>query len=237
MFQTWEHSWVLFRRVEDRDVFFYQVAVCLLAPNFLCEVLETKPSRLLCRLSVLALLSEHNFPKVCETGLYFTKKGNLLTDNPEIMEKLFRHCKSIIAIHSEMEQIIEANEAFYRAKYGDDIPVEFHPLIRSAEACYQSTEQAIELAKKHNARLHILHLSTEIETHLFQNDIPLREKSITTEVSVHHLSFSDKDYQRLGTLIKWNPAIKTEKDRKGLLQALVDDRIDIVTTDHAPHTL
>ena len=177
------------------------------------------------------------FIGVSDDGLYLTKKGNLLTDNPGTMEKLFSKCKSIIAIHSEKEQIIEENEAFYRSKYGDDVPIEFHPLIRSAEACYQSTKRAIELAKKHRARLHILHLSTEAETHLFQNNIPLTEKSITTEVSVHHLWFSDKDYQRLGTLIKWNPAIKSEKDRSALLQALLDDRIDIVTTDHAPHTL
>ncbi len=174
---------------------------------------------------------------VSDDGLYFTKKGNLLADNPETMEKLFANCKSVIAIHSEKEQIIEANENIYREKYGDNVPVEFHPLIRSREACYQATKHAIELARKHNARLHILHLSTEAETHLFQNDIPLSEKKITTEVSVHHLWFSDKDYQRLGMLIKWNPAIKTEHDKQGLLQALIDDRIDIVTTDHAPHTL
>ena len=177
------------------------------------------------------------FIGVSDDGLYFTRKGNLLADNPDTMEKLFANCKSIIAIHSEKEQIIEENEKTYRSKYGENVPVEFHPLIRSEEACYQATERAIQLAVKHNARLHILHLSTEAETHLFQNNIPLKEKKITTEVSVHHLWFSDKDYQRLGALIKWNPAIKTEKDRQGLFKALLDDRIDIVTTDHAPHTL
>lgn len=177
------------------------------------------------------------FIGVSDDGLYFSGKGNLLADNPDTMEKLFTNCKSIIAIHSEREQIIEQNERSYRAKYGEHVPVEFHPLIRSEEACYKATERAIQLAVKHNARLHILHLSTEAETHLFQNNIPLKEKKITTEVSVHHLWFSDKDYQRLGTLIKWNPAIKTEKDRQGLFKALLDDRIDIVTTDHAPHTL
>ena len=174
---------------------------------------------------------------VSDDGLYFTKKGNLLADNPATMEKLFANCKSIIAIHSEKEQIIEENENSYREKYGDDVPVEFHPLIRSAKACFEASKRAIELAKKHNARFHILHLTTEAETHLFQNDLPLRQKRITTEVSVHHLWFSDQDYQRLGVLIKWNPAIKTEQDQQGLLQALLDDRIDIVTTDHAPHTL
>jgi dihydroorotase len=177
------------------------------------------------------------FIGVSDDGLYFTKKGNLLADNPETMEKLFANCKSIIAIHSEKEQIVEENEQAFRQKYGDDIPAKFHPVIRSAEGCYEATKRAIDLAKKHNARLHILHLTTEAETHLFQNDIPLQEKKITTEVSVHHLWFSDKDYDRLGMLIKWNPAIKTEQDKDGLLKALLDDRIDIITTDHAPHTL
>jgi len=174
---------------------------------------------------------------VSDDGLYFTKKGNLLADNPATMEKLFANCKSIVAIHSEKEQIVEENEIIYGAQYGEDVPIECHPLIRSERACFEATKRAIDLANKHKARLHILHLTTEAETHLFRNDIPLKEKNITTEVSVHHLWFSDKDYQRLGTLIKWNPAIKTEKDKKGLLKALLDDRIDLVTTDHAPHTL
>ena len=177
------------------------------------------------------------FIGVSDDGLYFTKKGNLLADDPAIMEKLFATCKSIIAIHSEKEQIVEENETIYREKYGENVPIEFHPLIRSEKACFEATQRAINLANKHNARLHILHLTTEAETHLFRNDIPLKEKNITTEVSVHHLWFSDQDYQRLGNLIKWNPAIKTEKDKKGLLNALLDDRIDIITTDHAPHTL
>lgn len=174
---------------------------------------------------------------VSDDGLYFTKKGNLLADNPDTMEKLFASCKSIIAIHSEKEQLVEANEEIYREKYGDDVPIELHPIIRSEKACYDATIRAIELANKHKARLHILHLTTEAETYLFRNDIPLEEKNITTEVSVHHLWFSENDYNRLGTLIKWNPAIKTKKDQKGLLKALLDDRIDIITTDHAPHTL
>jgi dihydroorotase len=177
------------------------------------------------------------FLGVSDDGLYFTKKGNLLADSPETMEKLFANCKSIIAIHSEKEEIVEANEQTFREKYGDDVPVKFHPIIRSVQACYEATKRAIDLAKKHHARLHILHLTTEAETHLFQNDIPLQEKKITTEVSVHHLWFSDKDYERLGMLIKWNPAIKTEQDKEGLLKALLDDRIDLITTDHAPHTL
>ena len=174
---------------------------------------------------------------VSDDGLYFTKKGNLLADNPATLEKLFAHCHSIIAIHSEKEQLIEANEELYREKWGENIPASCHPLIRSEQACYEATERAIRLANEYGARLHILHLTTEAETHLFRNDIPLQQKKITTEVSVHHLWFSDKDYQRLGMLIKWNPAIKTQKDKEGLLQALINDRIDLVTTDHAPHTL
>lgn len=182
-------------------------------------------------------LDTSQFIGVSDDGLYFTKKGNLLADSPEKMEKLFANCKSIIAIHSEKEEIIEANENDFKEKYGENIPAKFHPIIRSAEGCYEATKRAITLAQKHNARLHILHLTTEAETHLFQNDIPLQEKKITTEVSVQHLWFSDKDYDQLGMLIKWNPAIKTEQDKQGLLQALLDDRIDIITTDHAPHTL
>lgn len=174
---------------------------------------------------------------VSDDGLYFTKKGNLLADNPETMEKLFAGCKSIITIHSEKEQIIEANEEHYKAIFGEDIPASLHPKIRSEEACYEASKRAIALASKHGARLHILHLTTEAETHLFQNTLPLKDKKITTEVSVHHLWFSDEDYEKLGMLIKWNPSIKTKKDQEGLLKALLDDRIDIITTDHAPHTL
>lgn len=174
---------------------------------------------------------------VSDDGLYFTKKGNLLADNAATLEKLFANCKAIIAIHSEKEQLIEANEQLYRNKYGEDVPVACHPLIRSKEACFEATKQAIELANRYKARLHILHLSTAAETALFRNDIPLQQKNITTEVSVHHLWFSEKDYERLGTRIKWNPAIKTEQDQQGLLEALINDRIDLVTTDHAPHTL
>ena len=174
---------------------------------------------------------------VSDDGLYFTKKGNLLADNPETMEKLFANCKCIIAIHSEKEEIVEENENIYRKKYGENVPIEFHPIIRSKKACYDATKTAINIANKYKARLHILHLTTEAETHLFRNDIPLKQKNITTEVCVQHLWFSDKDYKTLGSLIKWNPAIKTEEDKRGLLKALLDDRIDIVTTDHAPHTL
>ena len=182
-------------------------------------------------------MDSSQFIGISDDGLYFTKKGNLLADSPEKMEKLFANCNSIIAIHSEKEEIVEANEQSFRAKYGDDIPAKCHPVIRSTEGCYEATKRAIGLAKKHNARLHILHLTTEAETHLFQNNIPLEKKKITTEVSVHHLWFSDNDYEQLGMLIKWNPAIKSKQDKEGLLKALLDDRIDLITTDHAPHTL
>jgi dihydroorotase len=174
---------------------------------------------------------------ITDDGLYFTKKGNILADNPEMLEKLLSNTSAIVAIHSEKEEIIEQNEAEYRSKYGEEVPVKYHPIIRSERACYEASERAIRIAKKHNARLHILHLTTGAETELFRNDIPLKEKRITTEVSVHHLWFSDKDYERLGTRIKWNPAIKSEKDREGLFRALMDDRIDFITTDHAPHAL
>ena len=174
---------------------------------------------------------------ITDDGLYFTGKGNILADQPAMLEKLFAAHKGLIAIHSEKEEIIEKNEELYREKYGENVPIACHPLIRSEQACYEATERAIGLAEKHGARLHILHLSTAKETDLFRNDIPLEEKKITTEVSVHHLWFTDQDYKRLGALIKWNPAIKTQKDKDGLLAALLDDRIDLITTDHAPHTL
>jgi len=174
---------------------------------------------------------------ITDDGLYFTGKGNILADRPDMLEKLFANHKGLIAIHSEKEEIIEKNEEIYREKYGEDVPIACHPLIRSEQACYEATERAIGIAEKHGARLHILHLSTAKETGLFRNDIPLKDKKITTEVSVHHLWFTDQDYERLGVLIKWNPAIKTQIDKDGLLAALLDDRIDLITTDHAPHTL
>ena len=163
--------------------------------------------------------------------------GNMLVDNEEILEKIFSSTKMIISVHCEDEVTIRKNTAIYKEKYGENIPLKYHPLIRSEEACYLSSSKAIKLAKKTGARLHIFHLSTEKETHLFRNDIPLEEKQITSEVCIHHLWFSDKDYEEKGTHIKWNPAVKTEKDRLGLWKALLDDRIDVLATDHAPHTL
>ena len=163
--------------------------------------------------------------------------GNMLVDNPEVLEKIFSSTKLIISVHCEDEQTIKKNTAHYKNIYGDEIPIELHPIIRSEEACYLSSSKAIALAKKTGARLHIFHLSTAKETELFRNDIPIEEKQITAEVCVHHLWFSDQDYKEKGTHIKWNPAVKTAKDRAGLWEALLDDRLDVIATDHAPHTL
>ena len=163
--------------------------------------------------------------------------GNMLVDDETVLEKIFSSTKMIISVHCEDEATIRKNTKKYTDKYGDDIPLKYHPIIRSEEACYLSSSKAIELAKKTGARLHVFHLSTAKETHLFRNDIPLEEKQITAEVCIHHLWFSDKDYDKKGTHIKWNPAVKTENDRLGLWEALLDDRIDVLATDHAPHTL
>ena len=163
--------------------------------------------------------------------------GNMLVDNPEVLEKIFSSTKLIISVHCEDEQTIKKNTAHYKNIYGDEIPIELHPIIRSEAACYLSSSKAIALAKKTGARLHIFHLSTAKETELFRNDIPIEEKQITAEVCVHHLWFSDQDYKEKGTHIKWNPAVKTAKDRAGLWEALLDDRLDVIATDHAPHTL
>ncbi|WP_422107022.1 dihydroorotase [Winogradskyella sp.] len=163
--------------------------------------------------------------------------GNMLVDDPKVLEKIFSSTDMVISVHCEDEGTIRENLAKYKAEYGDDIPMEMHPIIRSEEACYLSSSKAIELAKKTGARLHVFHLSTGKETHLFTNKIPLKEKKITSEVCIHHLWFSDEDYAKKGSHIKWNPAVKTSKDRAQLLEALLDDRIDVIATDHAPHTI
>ena len=162
--------------------------------------------------------------------------GNMLVDNPETLENIFSKTKMLIAVHCEDEATIRANTEKYRKEFGDDIPMKFHHLIRSEEACYISSSKAVELAEKTGARLHVFHVSTAKETELFRNDIPLKDKKITAEVCVHHLTFTDVDYETKGTLIKWNPAVKTQKDKDGLWKALLDDRIDVIATDHAPHT-
>ncbi|CAM3317445.1 dihydroorotase [Aequorivita lipolytica] len=163
--------------------------------------------------------------------------GNMLVDNPKVLEEIFSKTKLLISAHCEDEATIKQNLEKYKAEYGEDIPMELHPIIRSEEACYISSSNAIKLAKKTGARLHVFHLSTEKETHLFSNNKPLAEKQITAEVCIHHLWFTDEDYKTKGSKIKWNPAVKTQNDRDGLLKALLDDRIDVIATDHAPHTL
>ena len=163
--------------------------------------------------------------------------GNMLVDDEEVLEKIFSSTKLLIAVHCEDETTIKNNLDKQKKIYGDDIPMELHPVIRSAEACYISSSKAINLAKKTGARLHVFHLSTAIETDLFTNKIPLEEKQITAEVCIHHLWFDDKDYKEKGALIKWNPAVKSRTDKEGLWKALLDDRIDVIATDHAPHTL
>lgn len=163
--------------------------------------------------------------------------GNMLVDDPKVLENIFKNTNLLISVHCEDEGTIKANLETYKAKYGEDIPMRCHPEIRSEEACYLSSSKAIELAQKTGARLHVFHLSTGKETHLFTNKMPLKDKKITSEVCIHHLWFSDEDYDTKGSFIKWNPAVKSAKDRDQLWKALLDDRIDVIATDHAPHTL
>jgi len=163
--------------------------------------------------------------------------GNMLVDNPEVLEQIFKECKTLIAIHSENDNIIKANLEEFKAIYGEDIPVKFHPKIRSEEACYDASSRAVAMAKKYGTKLHILHISTAKELELFDNSIPLEEKRVTAEACIHHMWFSEEDYATKGNLIKWNPAVKTANDRDQIFQAMLEDRIDVIATDHAPHTL
>lgn len=163
--------------------------------------------------------------------------GDMLVDSSASLEKIFSNTNLLIAVHSEDEKTVKDNLEKYKAQYGDDIPVKFHPEIRSVEACYKSTERVIALAKKTGARLHVFHLSTAKELELFTNKIPLEKKQITAEVCIHHLWFSDADYASKGNFIKWNPAVKSATDREALWKALLNDTIDVIATDHAPHTL
>ena len=175
---------------------------------------------------------------VCGVKIFMgSSTGNMLVDKKEVLENIFTHCKMLIATHCEDEDIIIANTEKYKVIYGENVPIACHPEIRSEEACYKSSSFAVELAKKHNTRLHILHISTAKELALFDNTLPLKDKRITAEACVHHLWFSDKDYKEKGTLIKWNPAVKTAHDRDAILQGVLDNKIDVIATDHAPHTL
>lgn len=182
-------------------------------------------------------IKKANPREICGLKLFMgSSTGNMLVDKEERLSEIFKNSPMLISTHCEDTPTINENLKTYKQKYGDNIPVEYHPKIRSAEACYKSSSLAIKLAKKHNSRLHILHLSTEIETQLFEKK-PRKEKLITAEVCVHHLWFNDSAYKEKGSFVRWNPAIKTETDRKALLTALKEGLIDVVATDHAPHTI
>ncbi|MFA5971318.1 MAG: dihydroorotase [Lentimicrobiaceae bacterium] len=173
---------------------------------------------------------------VCGVKVFFgASTGNMLVDNINTLEEIFKHSPIPVAAHCEDETTIRINSDAMRAKYGDDVPMEMHPLIRSAEACFHSSELAVTLALKYNTRLHITHLSTEAELSLLDNTLPLEQKRITAEACTHYLWFCDKDYARLGTKLKVNPAVKSSSDRAALIQGLLDNKIDIISTDHAPH--
>jgi len=174
---------------------------------------------------------------VCGIKVFMgSSTGNMLVDSEKTLEGIFSKAPCLVATHCEDEATIRNNTKEYKEKYGYEMPISKHPEIRSAEACYLSSSLAVKLAKKHNTRLHILHLTTAKEMELFDNTIALKDKRITAEVCVHHLVFSDKDYETYGNKIKWNPAIKTENDRQALLKALKENKIDVIATDHAPHT-
>lgn len=175
---------------------------------------------------------------ICGVKIFMgSSTGNMLVDNTEVLDRLFANVPWLIATHCEDEATVRANLEIYKEKYGDSIPVSAHSLIRSEEACYLSSSSAVNLAKKNGTRLHVLHISTGKETYLFDNTLPLKEKKITSEACIHHLWFSDADYETKGNLIKWNPAVKTANDRDEIWKALLENRIDVVATDHAPHTL
>ena len=186
----------------------------------------------------LAEVLKTDIQNVCGIKVFMgSSTGNMLVDDPNTLEHLFKESPMLIATHCEDEPTIRRNLEYYKNLFGEDIPVKYHPIIRSEEACYLSSSMAVALAKKHGTRLHILHISTEKETHLFSNDIPLKDKRITAEACIHHLWFSEEDYERKGNLIKWNPAVKKASDRDGILKAVLDDHIDVIATDHAPHTI
>lgn len=182
-------------------------------------------------------INNENVCGITDDGLYFNNDEGILANYPAFLENLFNRTENLVALHSEDDTIIRNNINHYQKMYGEDIPLELHPKIRSEEACLSATKRVLEIAKKYNNRLHFFHISTLAEANLFDNQCPIREKRITAEACVHHLWFSDKDYERLGAKIKWNPAIKTKADKDGLLEALLDNRIDIIATDHAPHTI
>ncbi len=179
-----------------------------------------------------------NPQNVCGIKIFMgSSTGSMLVDNSNTLENIFSQTPMLIATHCEDEQTIRANEKIYRDKYGEDVPIECHPLIRSEEACFKSSSFAVRLAKKYGTRLHVLHISTSKELDLFDSSVPLEEKKITSEACIHHLWFAQEDYEKKGTLIKWNPAIKSAADRSGIFEGIINDKIDVIATDHAPHTL
>jgi len=184
----------------------------------------------------LAEISAADPSKICGLKVFMgASTGNMLVDNQESLTAIFEKSPLLIGVHAEEESIIKHNLHRFTGQFGENIPVASHPVIRSEEACYTSSQKAVSLAIKHDARLHLMHLSTARELSLLRNDLPLEEKKITGEVCIHHLWFDDRDYQDLGSLIKWNPAIKASKDREGLFAGLLNNKIDIIATDHAPH--
>ena len=186
----------------------------------------------------LAEVLKTNPTNVCGIKVFMgSSTGNMLVDNEKALEGLFSQVGMLIATHCEDENTIKANLEKAKTLYGEHIPIQEHPIIRSEEACYKSSAFAVSMAQKYGSRLHVLHISTEKETHLFENTIPLEQKKITAEACIHHLWFSEKDYNSKGNFIKWNPAVKKESDRLGIWKALLDNRIDVIATDHAPHTL
>ncbi|MDF2431800.1 MAG: dihydroorotase [Mucilaginibacter sp.] len=175
--------------------------------------------------------------KVCGIKVFMgSSTGNMLVDDLTTLENIFSRSPMLVATHCEDEATIKSNLEHFKQLLGDNIPVRLHPKIRSEAACYLSSSMAVNLAKKHGTRLHILHISTEKETHLFDNTTPLKDKKITAEACIHHLWFTDANYETKGNLIKWNPAVKTGRDRNGILKAVLNDHIDVIATDHAPHT-
>jgi len=179
-----------------------------------------------------------NKRNVCGVKIFMgSSTGNMLVDDAATLEHVFANCELLIATHCEDEATIKHQLALAKERYGEDIPVQMHPVIRNVDACYKSSSFAVELAKKHGTQLHVLHISTEKELSLFTNEVPLSEKKITAEACIHHLWFSDEDYDTKGNFIKWNPAVKTATDRDAIFNAVLDGRIDVIATDHAPHTL
>lgn len=179
------------------------------------------------------------YPKnICGIKIFMgSSTGNMLVNKEEVLSRIFSQSPLLIAVHCEDESIIQNNIEQYKNKYGQEFPIKYHPLIRSEEACYKSSSYAVKLAKKYNTRLHLLHLSCAKELKLLDNTLPAKEKQITAEVCIHHLWFDENDYEKLGTRIKWNPAIKTKNDKAELLKGVLNNKIDVIATDHAPHTL